>query len=488
MDQPGSDCDILVVGGGVNGAGIARDAVGRGHKVLLVERGDLAQATSSASSKLIHGGLRYLENYQFRLVREALAEREVLLRMAPHIIWPLRFVLPHRPQMRPRWMIRAGLFLYDHLASRATLPGAQAFRTQGHAFGEPLSRAITHAFAYSDAWVEDSRLVLLNARDAARRGAEIATHTSFTNAARQPGHWDVTLSNGRALRARAVVNAAGPWVAQALAAAHAKPQGSVRLIRGSHIVVPRLYAGEQAYTLQNDDRRVVFVIPYEQDFSLIGTTDVPHLGDAATASCTAEEAAYLCAAVSRQFRLPVSPADIIWRYSGVRPLFDDGAQDPSAVTRDYVLKLDLAGAPLLNIYGGKITTYRRLAEEAVGLLGAALGRKGAAWTAGAVLPGGDLGGLSLAGFEAQMARRYPWLSGLPRLVRTHGGDLPAMLGGARSPADMGEDFGAGLTSREIAWMREHEWARDAEDVLWRRSKLGLHLDASARERVSAAFG
>jgi len=488
VDQPGSDCDILVVGGGVNGAGIARDAAGRGHQVLLVERGDLAQATSAASSKLIHGGLRYLENYQFRLVREALAEREVLLRMAPHIIWPLRFVLPHRPEMRPRWMIRAGLFLYDHLASRTALPGAEAFRTQGHTFGQPLSRAITHAFAYSDAWVEDSRLVLLNARDAAQRGAEIATHTSFTDAARQPGHWDVTLSDGRALRARAVVNAAGPWVAQALAATHAKPQGGVRLIRGSHIVVPRLYTGEQAYILQNDDRRVVFVIPYEQDFSLIGTTEVPHASDAATASCTPEEAAYLCAAVSRQFRLPVSPADIIWRYSGVRPLFDDGAANPSAVTRDYVLKLDLAGAPLLNIYGGKITTYRRLAEEAVGLVGAALGRKGAAWTAGAVLPGGDLGGLSLAAFEAEMAQRYPWLSGLPRLVRTHGGDLPALLGGARGPADMGEDFGAGLTSREISWMRDHEWARNADDVLWRRSKLGLHLDARARERVSAAFG
>lgn len=488
MDQPGSDCDILVVGGGVNGAGIARDAAGRGHKVLLVERGDLAQATSSASSKLIHGGLRYLENYQFRLVREALAEREVLLRMAPHIIWPMRFVLPHRPEMRPRWMIRAGLFLYDHLASRATLPGALAFRTQGHVFGEPLSRTITHAFAYSDAWVEDSRLVLLNARDAAQRGAEIATHTSFTNASRQPGHWEVTLSNGRALRARAVVNAAGPWVAQALDATHAKPQGGVRLIRGSHIVVPRLYAGEQAYILQNDDRRVVFVIPYERDFSLIGTTDVPHAGDAATATCTAEEAAYLCAAVARQFRAQVSPADIIWRYSGVRPLFDDGAENPSAVTRDYVLKLDLAGAPLLNIYGGKITTYRRLAEEAVGLVGAALDRQGMAWTAGATLPGGDLGGLSLTEFEAEMARRYPWLSALPRLVRTHGGDLPAMLGGARGPADMGEDFGAGLTSREIAWMREKEWARNADDVLWRRSKLGLHLDARAQERVSAAFG
>jgi glycerol-3-phosphate dehydrogenase len=481
------DYDILVIGGGVNGAGIARDAAGRGHKVLLVERGDLAQATSSSSSKLIHGGLRYLENYQFRLVREALAEREVLLRMAPHIIWPLRFVLPHRPEMRPRWMIRAGLFLYDHLARRATLPGAEAFRTAGHPFGEPLSPAIAHAFAYSDAWVEDSRLVVLNARDAVARGAEVATHTSFTDARRQARHWDVTLGDGRHLRARAVVNAAGPWVAQALAATHARAAGGVRLIRGSHIVVPRLYAGEHAYILQNDDRRVVFVIPYEGTFSLIGTTDVPHEGDAAGAHCTEEEAAYLCAAVSRQFRTPVRPADIVWRYSGVRPLFDDGAENPSAVTRDYVLKLDVAGAPLLNIYGGKITTYRRLAEEATGLVGGALGRAGTAWTAGATLPGGDLGGLGLTGFEAEMGRRFPWLAGLPRLVRTHGGELEAMLDGARGPADMGENFGAGLTAREIAWMRTHEFACSAEDVLWRRSKVGLHLDQQGRERLAASF-
>jgi glycerol-3-phosphate dehydrogenase len=492
VDQPGTDYDILVIGGGVNGAGIARDAAGRGHSVLLVERGDLAQATSSSSSKLIHGGLRYLENYQFRLVREALAEREVLLRMAPHIIWPLRFVLPHRPEMRPRWMIRAGLFLYDHLTSRATLPGAEAFRTQGHPFGEPLAPAITHAFAYSDAWVEDSRLVLLNARDAVARGAEVATHTSFTDATRHPGHWAVTLSGGRQVRARAVVNAAGPWVAQALAATHARAAegegGGVRLIRGSHIVVPRLHAGEQAYILQNDDRRVVFVIPYEREFSLIGTTDVPHGGEPGDAHCTDAEAEYLCAAVSRQFRRPVTPADIVWRYSGVRPLFDDGAENPSAVTRDYVLKLDAAGAPLLNIYGGKITTYRRLAEEATGLVGGALGRAGTPWTAGATLPGGDLGGLGLAAFEAEMARAYPWLAALPRLVRTHGAELPAMLGEARGPADLGEDFGAGLTAREIAWMRTREWAGSAEDVLWRRTKLGLHLNAAQRARVAEAFG
>ena len=478
--------DLLIIGGGINGAGIARDAAGRGLRVMLVERHDLAQATSSSSSKLIHGGLRYLEHREFRLVREALAEREVLLRAAPHIIWPLRFVLPHRPQMRPRWLIRAGLFLYDHLAARATLPGAEAFATAGHPCAAPLSPAITHAFAYSDAWVEDSRLVLLNARDAALRGATVLTRTGFIEATRHAGHWTVRLQD-RQVTARALVNAAGPWVAQALAAAHSRPSGAVRLVRGSHIVVPRLYDGSHAYILQNDDRRVVFVIPYEGRFSLIGTTDVPHEGNPGEAVCTDAEAAYLCAAVSRQFSRPVAMADIVWRYSGVRPLFDDGTADPSAVTRDYVLKLDREGAPLLTIYGGKITTFRRLAEEAVGLVSGALGRAGTPWTAAAILPGGDLG-MGLDAFEAEMARRYPWLEGLPRLVRTHGAALPALLGEARGQADLGEHFGGGLTEREIEWMVAHEWARSAEDILWRRSKLGLHLAPMQQERVRRRMG
>ena len=497
-DQGGAALDLLVIGGGINGAGIARDAAGRGLRVMLVERDDLAQATSSSSSKLIHGGLRYLEHYEFRLVREALAEREVLLRLAPHIIWPLRFVLPHRPEMRPRWMIRAGLFLYDHLARRATLPGAQGFATAGHPLAAPLSPTITHAFAYSDAWVEDSRLVLLNARDAAARGATVLTHTRFVGATRDAGHWTVTLQGETTwqVTTRAVVNAAGPWVAQALAGMHGPagaagspasadpvPSGAVRLIRGSHIVLPRLYDGAQAYILQNDDRRVVFVIPYEGRFSLVGTTDVPHAGDPAGAVCTDAEAAYLCAAVSLQFRQPVTMEQIVWRYSGVRPLFDDGSDDPSAVTRDYVLKLDVAGASLLTVYGGKITTFRRLAEDAVGLVGGALGRTGTPWTARAVLPGGDLG-MGLAAFEAEMARRYPWLEGLSRLVRTHGSALPAMLGGARGPADLGESFGAGLTEREIEWMVAHEWARSADDVLWRRTRLGLHLTPAQIDTVT----
>jgi glycerol-3-phosphate dehydrogenase len=481
--------DVLVVGGGVNGAGIARDLAGRGHSVILAEQGDLAQATSSASSKLIHGGLRYLEHYEFRLVREALGEREVLLKMAPHIIWPLRFVLPHRPEMRPRWMIRAGLFLYDNLARRVSLPGAQAFQTAQNPMGAALKPEITHAFAYSDAWVEDSRLVLLNALDAERRGADIRTRTRFEDATRHAHHWEVTLrgpdAQGQRIRVRAIVNAAGPWVQRALDSAHAEKPGAVRLIRGSHIVLPRLYEGNHAFILQNDDRRVVFVIPYEDEFSLVGTTDVPHEGDASTAHCTPEEAEYLCAAVSRQFRRPITPADIVWSYSGVRPLFDDGADDPSAVTRDYVLKLDESAAPLLSVYGGKITTFRRLAEEAAGRVAKALGREGTPWTAGATLPGGDLGGKTREAFAAEMARALPFLdpASIPRLVRTHGGELPRVFEG-REP---GQSLGAGLTEAELDWMRRHEWARSAEDVLWRRTKLGLHMSAAERAGIAARF-
>ena len=486
-------CDLLVIGGGINGCGIARDAAGRGLSVLLVERGDLGGATSSASSKLIHGGLRYLEHYAFRLVREALAEREVLLGIAPHIVWPMRFVLPHRPDMRPRWMIRAGLFLYDHLARRISLPGAEAVPVRSHPYGAPLKPEIAAAFAYSDCWVEDSRLVVLNAKDAARRGAEIAVRTAFLGAERGAEAWTCRLRNAagqeRVVRARAVVNAAGPWVLQAQAAAHAdagRSRARVRLVRGSHIVLPALYAGEQAYILQNDDRRVVFVIPYEGRFSLIGTTDVPHEGDPAKAVCTPEEAAYLCAAVARQFRTAPRVEDIVWSFSGVRPLYDDGASDPSAVTRDYVLTLDNApGAPLLSVFGGKITTYRRLAEEAVGRIGAALDRAGTPWTATAPLPGGDFVG-GLAELEAEMARRHPWLpaSQRSRLVRSYGTELESMLGGATGPADLGPELGAGLTQRELDWLRQEEWARTAEDVLWRRTKLGLHMTSDEREALA----
>ncbi|WP_135466764.1 glycerol-3-phosphate dehydrogenase [Crenalkalicoccus roseus] len=490
------ECDLLVIGGGINGCGIARDAAGRGFSVVLAERGDLGGATSSASSKLIHGGLRYLEQYEFRLVREALAEREVLLRIAPHIIWPMRFVLPHRPEMRPRWMIRAGLFLYDHLARRVSLPGAESVPVARHPFGAPLRPEITAAFAYSDCWVEDARLVVLNARDAARRGAEIAVRTAFLGAEPGPQGWACRLRDGagreRVVRARALVNAAGPWALQARAAAcgAGSTAASLRLVRGSHIVLPALYEGEQAYILQNDDRRVVFVIPYEGRFSLVGTTDVPHEGDPGSAVCTPEEAAYLCAAVARQFRAAPRVENIVWSYAGVRPLYDDGTADPSAVTRDYVLKLETAGpgAPVLSVFGGKITTYRRLAEEAMERLGAALGRIGTPWTATAPLPGGDFTG-GLAALEAEIARRHPWLERalLRRLLRAYGTETEALLGGARSAADLGRDLGAGLTERELDWLRREEWACSAEDVLWRRSKLGLHMSAAERAAVAAAM-
>ncbi len=490
------DCDLLVIGGGVNGAGIARDAQGRGLSTILVERGDLAGATSSNSSKLIHGGLRYLEHYEFRLVREALAEREVLLRIAPHIVWPMRFVLPHRPEMRPRWLIRAGLFLYDHLARRVSLPGTESVNPRTHRYGAPLSPEIGAAFAYSDCWVEDSRLVILNARDAARRGATILVRTAFEGAERTPQGWICRLraedGQERQVTARALVNAAGPWVLDAQQAAHANGRDRVRLIRGSHIVLPALYEGDQAYILQNDDRRVVFVIPYEGRFTLVGTTDVPHEGDAAAARCTAEEAAYLCAAVGRQFRRAPRTAEIVWSYSGVRPLHDDGADDPSAVTRDYVLKTDAPDGepPALTVYGGKITTYRRLAEEAVDKVGAALGQGAPAWTAGAVLPGGDLGGRDLPGFEGELARRHPWIEAptLRRLARAYGSEVEALLDGASGANAMGEDYGAGFTERELDWLVREEWARTAEDVLWRRSKLGLHMPAEGQERLRRRLG
>jgi len=488
--------DILVIGGGVNGAGIARDAQGRGFSTLLVERGDLAGATSSNSSKLIHGGLRYLEQYEFRLVREALAEREVLLRIAPHIVWPMRFVLPHRPEMRPRWMIRAGLFLYDNLARRVSLPGAEGVKLGQHAWGAPLKPDMTDGFAYSDCWVEDSRLVVLNARDAAERGAEVLVRTAFAGAERGPEGWNCRLlaedGTERRVIARALVNAAGPWVMEAQHAAQASARDRVRLIRGSHIVLPALYDGDQAYILQNDDRRVVFVIPYEGRFSLVGTTDVPHEGDPREARCTPEEAAYLCAAVGRQFRRAPDPSEIVWTYSGVRPLHDDGADNPSAVTRDYVLKTDApaGAAPVLTVYGGKITTYRRLAEDAVSQIGGALGRETTAWTDRATLPGGEFGGRGLAEFEALMARRHPWLepATLRRLVRAYGSDLEALLDGASGANAMGATYGAGFTERELEWLVAKEWARSADDVLWRRSRLGLHMPAEGQERLRRRLG
>ncbi|WP_426955517.1 glycerol-3-phosphate dehydrogenase [Muricoccus radiodurans] len=485
--------DLLVIGGGVNGCGIARDAAGRGLSVILAEKGDIAEATSSSSSKLIHGGLRYLEMYEFRLVREALAEREVLLGIAPHIVWPMRFVLPHRPEMRPRWMIRAGLFLYDHLARRKSLPASEGLDFRRVPQGAPLRPDLTHGFEYSDCWVEDSRLVLLNARDAADRGAEILTRTVFAGATRAADAWTATLRGAdgteRTVRARAIANAAGPWVMGAQESAGARLAGRIRLVRGSHIVVPKLYEGSHAYILQNDDRRIVFVIPYEEHFSLVGTTDVVHDPASGPPRCTPEEAAYLCEAVSRQFRRPITPDDIVWTYSGVRPLLDSGEDNPSAVTRDYTLKLDTQGAPLLSVLGGKITTYRRLAEDAVDDIGRALGRAGTHWTGTAALPGGDLGGLTRDAFTEAMARAHPFLDRplLDRLIRTHGGLLDRVLDGARSMDELGGDLGGGITARELEWMRAREWVRAPEDALWRRTKRGLHMSPAERDAFAGRF-
>ncbi|MGI4951965.1 MAG: glycerol-3-phosphate dehydrogenase [Janthinobacterium lividum] len=487
MDE---NIDLLVIGGGVNGAGIARDAAGRGLSVVLVDQGDLAGATSSSSSKLIHGGLRYLEYYEFRLVREALAERAVLLRLAPHIAWPMRFVLPHDRSMRPAWMVRLGLFLYDHLGQgRRRLPGTRRLDLRHGPEGAPLQEQFTTGFEYSDAWVDDARLVVLNAMDAAERGAAIRPRTRCTALRAEGAQWIATLADGTTLRARAVVNAAGPWVAEVLHNQAGRNQGpKARLVKGSHIVVPRLYEGSQAYILQNDDRRIVFVLPYEQDFSLIGTTDVPFTGDPAQVWIDTDEVAYLCRAVSRVFRRPVQPSDMVHSFSGVRPLQDSGEDKAAAVTRDYKLHLEQEPAPMLSVFGGKITTYRRLAEHAMAMLDPLLSpARPGAWTATQPLPGGDIP--DFAAFLADCRRRYAFLPDavLTRLAHAYGSRLPAVLGGATDLAGLGEHFGAGLYAAELRYLREHEWARTGEDVLWRRSKLGLRLDPAQRARVAAAM-
>lgn len=491
------DFDLLVIGGGINGTGVARDAAGRGLSVLLVESDDLGGATSSWSSKLIHGGLRYLEYYEFRLVAEALAEREVLLRVAGHLVSPLRFVMPHVPELRPRWMIRAGLFLYDHLGRRTTLPGSQAVRLDRTPFGSGLKPTLKHGFVYSDCRVDDARLVVVNAIAAQALGAEVLTRTECVSARREGGVWRVTLraadDGKREVNARAIVNASGPWVKRVLNERLGQPsRDDVRLVRGSHLVLPRLYEADHAYILQNDDRRVVFMIPFEQRYTLVGTTDVAHEGDPARPEASAEEADYLCRAVNRYLARPCAPAQIVWRYAGVRPLHDDGTNDPSAVTRDYTLRVDdLDGsAPVLSVFGGKITTYRRLAEHALQKLEPYFPRMTAAWSAGSPLPGGDFGGRAPAQALAAIAARYP---GLPQetrsgVLRRHGTLATEVLGEARTASDLGQDFGAGLCERELCYLQQHEWARSAEDVLWRRTKCGLAMSAAQRARVAERVG
>ena len=484
--------DVLVVGGGVNGVGIARDAVGRGLSVWLCERDDLAAHTSSASTKLIHGGLRYLEQFEFALVGKALAEREVLLRAAPHIIWPLRFVLPHQPHLRPAWMIRIGLFLYDHLGrGRRTLPGSRRVRFGKHVTGEPLRDEFTQGFVYSDAWVQDARLVVLNAMDAVRRGAKIQTHTRCVSATRQSDGWVAELESrdGRryTVHAKALVNAAGPWAASFLDnVAHIKHDHSLRLIKGSHIVVPKLYDHRYAYIFQQPDRRIVFAIPYERDFTLIGTTDIEYKDDPSHPVISDEETRYLCDAANRYFKKQLTPNDVVWNYSGVRPLLQDESGSASEVTRDYLLDFDTNGPPLLNVFGGKLTTFRKLSEEAVDRLAPLLGNNKPAWTADAKpLPGG--GERDIDGLLEDIRSSRPWLSEefAWRLVHSYGTRARDLLGEATSLDALGEHFGADLYQAEVDYLVRHEWVTEVEDILWRRSKLGLRIDKEGAARIAA---
>jgi glycerol-3-phosphate dehydrogenase len=490
--RPEADCDLLVVGGGINGVGIARDAAGRGLKVLLCEQHDLAAHTSSASTKLIHGGLRYLEYYEFGLVRKSLQERELLLDAAPHIMWPLRFVLPHASHLRPAWMIRAGLFLYDHLAARRRLAGSESIDLRRHAAGRPLQPGWTRGFVYSDGWVEDARLVVLNAIDARERGARVLTYTRCTRIAREHGAWSATLlgvdGTRTSVRARAVVNAAGPWVGQFLdAASPVRAAHAVRLVKGSHIVVPRMFEHDYAYIFQNEDRRVIFAIPFQQDYTLVGTTDVEYRGDPARVAIDRDEVAYLCELANRYFTKRLVPADVVWTYSGIRPLLEDESKDPSSVTRDYRFELDANGPPLLSIFGGKITTYRRLAEEALALVLPKLGRDARPWTAGVPLPGGDMPGASFEAFDAALARDLPALDPAlrHRYARAYGTRVAKLLNGAMRTGDLGEAVLPGLYRAEIDYLRREEWARTAEDILWRRSKLGLRLPKDAAATLDA---
>ncbi|SDB72698.1 glycerol-3-phosphate dehydrogenase [Belnapia rosea] len=487
--------DLLVIGGGVNGCGIARDAVGRGLSVTLVEKGDLAGATSSSSTKLIHGGLRYLEYREFRLVREALIEREVLLRAAPHIVWPLRFVLPHSAGQRPWPVLRLGLFLYDHLGGRRILPPTRGLDLRHDPAGAPLKPGLTRGFEYSDCWVEDARLVVLNARDAADRGATILTRTRCVSARREGGLWHATLRDEgdgtlQEVRARALVNAAGPWVGTVLGGvAGLNTPARVRMVKGSHIVTRRLYDHDRCYIFQNPDGRICFSIPYEEDFLLIGTTDEEFEGDPATARISEGETAYLCRAVSGYFRQEVTPSDVVWSYSGVRPLYDDGASRAQEATRDYVLKMDEAEgeAPLLSVFGGKITTYRRLAEAAMAKLAPHFTGMRPAWTAQSSLPGGDFPWDGAPALVEALQRDYPFLEPklARRLVRQYGTRARDMLGEARGMEDLGQHFGAGLTAREVDWQMREEWAREPADVLWRRTKLGLRIDQAGQAALAA---
>ncbi|WP_323783627.1 glycerol-3-phosphate dehydrogenase [Leisingera sp.] len=507
--------DLFIIGGGINGCGIARDAAGRGLSVTLAEMNDLASATSSASTKLFHGGLRYLEYFEFRLVREALIEREVLLKAMPHISWPMRFVLPFHKDMRfdsetpaskllttfmpwmrgrrPAWLIRLGLFLYDSLGQRGILPGTAKLDLSRDPAGRPLKDKFQTAFEYSDCWIEDARLVVLNARDAQARGASILTRTEVTSAERRAGHWVIRTKN-RATgaeqdhRARMLVNAGGPWVADVL---HQKlglsSRENVRLVRGSHIVVPKLFDHGRCYFFQGSDGRIIFAIPYEQDFTLIGTTDADHPDPDTAPVCTEAEQDYLADFASQYFKQPLSRNDVVWTYSGVRPLYDDGASSATAATREYVLTLDQAKAPLLNVFGGKMTTYRKLAEAVLAKIGEVFPQLPSDWTAGVALPGGDFAVEDVEKLKAKLAADYPFLTAYwtGRMIRAYGTEAWEVLGAAKTAADLGQDFGATITARELDWAIAREWVRSGDDYLWRRTKLGLRLDEAQRAAVDA---
>ncbi len=477
-----ADFDLAIIGGGINGVGLARDAAGRGISVLLLEQGDLASGTSSASTKLIHGGLRYLEQWRFGLVRKSLAEREVLLRLAPHIVRPLRFVLPHHAELRPAWMLRSGLFLYDRLGGRTSLPPTRVLDLSIDPLGVPLKRVLRVGFEYSDCWVEDSRLVVLNAMDAAERGAVIRSRTRLVRAEREDDGWRLTINvRGRreALSARVLVNAAGPWVGPvAETILRMKAPDHIRLVKGSHIVVRKLFDHDRAYIFQNTDSRVVFALPFEGDFTLIGTTDEDFKGDLASVVPTAAEMEYLCRAVNRYFREPIAPNDVLWAYAGVRTLYDETSRKAENLTRDYVLVLDAPHrlAPLLTVYGGKITTYRKLAEDALARLGVFFAAT-SSWTASEPLPGGNVGFDGIDDLVERSRSRWPFLTAAhaSRLVRNYGTRINDVIGHARSLDDLGPRFGADLTGAEVRYLIHHEWAQTADDVLWRRTRLGLHL-------------
>ncbi|MDP0562690.1 MAG: glycerol-3-phosphate dehydrogenase [Candidatus Endonucleobacter sp. (ex Gigantidas childressi)] len=482
--------DLYIIGGGINGVGVAVDAAGRGLKVGLCEKGDLANATSSASSKLIHGGLRYLEQYDFRLVKEALAEREILLKLAPHIAWPLRFCLPHRPQLRPFWMIRAGLFLYDNLSSRVSLKGSKSIYFDDTS---PLQKSFKKGFEYSDAWIDDARLVILNAIKLQQLGGTVKTRTEVVSASRNDGLWQLQIRNVMSdkcsmVKSLALVNATGPWVSAMMKDAFSmSPPREISLIKGSHIVVPKIHDEDRAYLLQNDDKRIVFVLPYEETFSLIGTTDVVYHGDPSDASCSRYEIDYLCNVVNQHFKSKISKSDIVWTYAGVRPLCADESDSPQAITRDYTIEVDagFGDAPLLSIFGGKLTTYRKLGEAAMEKLAQYFPGIGGKWTSSSVLPGGeDIG--SAQSFAERLANQYPWLTSdqVNRFSTSYGSLAYRFLKEAVSANHLGEHFGAGLTAAEVDYLINNEWACTSEDILWRRSKMGLKMSQSEQNKLN----